>query len=64
MAYTLVKREGIIILEINRPGIHNAINMEVLEGFKELVLTVKNESSIKLAVITGAGDKSFCSVAI
>ncbi|SEM24890.1 Enoyl-CoA hydratase/carnithine racemase [Paenisporosarcina quisquiliarum] len=61
MAYTLVKREGIIILEINRPAIHNAINMEVLEGFKELVHTVKNESSIKLAVITGAGDKSFCS---
>ena len=61
MDYTLVKRDEIIIFEINRPAIHNAINMEVLEGFKELVHTVKNDSSIKLAVITGAGDKSFCS---
>lgn len=61
MDYTLVKRNGIIIFEINRPAIHNAINMEVLEGFKELVHTVKSDSSIKLAVITGAGDKSFCS---
>lgn len=61
MAYTLAKREKLIILEIDRPAIHNAINMEVLEGFKELVHTVKNDSSIKLAVITGAGDKSFCS---
>ncbi|SDM51105.1 Enoyl-CoA hydratase/carnithine racemase [Psychrobacillus sp. OK028] len=61
MTYTLTKREEIIILEINRPNIHNAINMEVLEGFKELVHTVKKDSSIKLAVITGAGEKSFCS---
>lgn len=61
MDYTIVKRDEIIIFEINRPAIHNAINMEVLEGFKELVHTVKNDSSIKLAVITGAGDKSFCS---
>lgn len=61
MDYTIVKKDEIIIFEINRPAIHNAINMEVLAGFKELVHTVKNDSSIKLAVITGAGDKSFCS---
>ncbi|MFJ7825058.1 enoyl-CoA hydratase/isomerase family protein [Psychrobacillus sp. NPDC096623] len=61
MAYTLTKRKEVIILEINRPNIHNAVNMEVLEGFKELVHKVKNDSSIKLAVITGAGEKTFCS---
>ncbi|WP_277585744.1 enoyl-CoA hydratase/isomerase family protein [Psychrobacillus antarcticus] len=61
MDYTIIKREEIIIFEINRSAIHNAINMEVIEGFKELVHTVKKDSSIKLAVITGAGEKSFCS---
>ena len=61
MTYTIVKKEQMIILEINRPAVHNAINREVLAGFEELVHTVKKDNSIKLAVITGAGEKSFCS---
>ena len=61
MTYTIVKKEQMIILEINRPEVHNAINREVLAGFEELVHTVKKDNSIKLAVITGAGEKSFCS---
>ena len=61
MAYTIEKRDEIIIFEINRPAIHNAINGEVVEGFKQLVQKVKTDNSIKLAVITGAGEKTFCS---
>lgn len=61
MAYTIEKRDEIIIFEINRPAIHNAINGEVVEGFKQLVHKVKTDDSIKLAVITGAGEKTFCS---
>lgn len=61
MAYTIEKRDEIIIFEINRPAIHNAINGEVVEGFKQLIQNVKTDDSIKLAVITGAGEKTFCS---
>lgn len=61
MAYTIEKKDEIIIFEINRPAIHNAINGEVVEGFKRLVQEVQNDNSIKIAVITGAGDKTFCS---
>ncbi|ALC86158.1 enoyl-CoA hydratase [Bacillus sp. FJAT-22090] len=61
MAFTMEIRDDMIIFEINRPDIHNAINGEVVEGFKELIHNVKTNESIKLAVITGAGEKSFCS---
>lgn len=61
MAYTIEKRDEIIIFEINRPAIHNAINGEVVEGFKQLIQKVKTDNSIKLAVITGVGEKTFCS---
>ena len=61
MTYTLEITNDIILFEINRPNVHNAINGDVLEGFKQLVHRVKTDDSIKLAVISGAGDKSFCS---
>ena len=50
-----------IIFEINRPAIHNAINGDVMEGFKQLIHNVKTNEEIKLVVITGAGEKTFCS---
>ncbi|WP_391120778.1 enoyl-CoA hydratase/isomerase family protein [Psychrobacillus sp. L3] len=61
MAYSIEINDEIIIFEINRPTIHNAINKEVMEGFKQFIHSVKTNKAIKLAVITGAGDKSFCS---
>lgn len=61
MTYTIEKKGQMIVFEINRPAVHNAINREVLAGFEELVHIVKKDNSIKLAVITGAGEKSFCS---
>jgi enoyl-CoA hydratase/carnithine racemase len=61
MAYTIEIIDEIIIFEINRPAIHNAINREVLEGLKQFIHKVKINDKIKLAVITGAGEKSFCS---
>lgn len=61
MAYTIKIMDEIIMFEINRPAIHNAINGEVLEGFKQLIHMIKTNDTIKLAVVTGAGEKSFCS---
>ena len=61
MTYTLEITNDVILFEINRPNVHNAVNGEVMEGFKQLVHRVKNDDSIKLAVISGAGEKTFCS---
>lgn len=61
MAYIINEKDNILIFEIDRPNIHNAINFDVLAGFKQLVTEVQANKEIKLVVITGAGDKSFCS---
>ena len=61
MAYTLTEKNSVLIFEITRPSIHNAINFEVLEGFEKMADIVRQNDTIKLAVITGQGEKSFCS---
>lgn len=61
LAYSIEIKNDMIIFEINRPSIHNAINEEVIEGFKQFIHSVKTTETIKLAVITGAGEKTFCS---
>ncbi len=61
MAYTLTEKNGVLIFEIARPSIHNAINFEVLEGLEKMADIVRQNHTIKLAVITGQGEKSFCS---
>ena len=61
MAYTIKEQDNILIFEIDRPDIHNAINFDVLAGFRQLVTEVNSNKEIKFVVITGAGDKSFCS---
>ncbi|PZX08061.1 enoyl-CoA hydratase/carnithine racemase [Psychrobacillus insolitus] len=61
MTYSIEIKKEMLIFEINRPAIHNAINGDVMEGFKQLINNVKTNEEIKLVVITGAGEKTFCS---
>ena len=61
VAYLLDLRENHLVLTINRPEIHNAINDEVMQGFKEALQMIKDNQNIGYFVITGAGEKSFCS---
>lgn len=50
-----------LILTINRPEKHNAINDEVMAGFRKALDVIKENKRIGAFVITGAGEKSFCS---
>ncbi|OCS87580.1 enoyl-CoA hydratase/isomerase family protein [Caryophanon tenue] len=61
MAYLMTKEDGVLTFTINREDKHNAINSEVMEGFKEVITYVKNHDDVRFLVITGAGEKSFCS---
>ena len=50
MAYYFSEQDGILTFTINRPEKRNAINDEVMEGFKEVITYVHNhvrESSWK-----------------
>lgn len=55
------KFEGIAKITINRPQVYNAFrpqtNAEMLDAFAYC----RDEASIRVVVLTGAGDKAFCS---
>ncbi|MFH0913812.1 MAG: enoyl-CoA hydratase [Chloroflexota bacterium] len=56
----LVKKEGnIATLTFNRPEKMNAVNKETLETLMPIMAQIKDDSSIRVLIITGAGN-SFC----
>lgn len=50
---------GIVTITLTRPEVHNAFNDELIEQLTAKALEMKNDSSIRLMVLTGEG-KSFC----
>ncbi len=52
-------KEGVGILTINRPKVLNALNPETLDEIDDVIKKVKEDESIRVLIITGAGDKAF-----
>lgn len=61
MAYKIENDNGICIFTINREEKRNAVNDEVMDGLKEVITYIKENKSVSFLVITGAGEKAFCS---
>ncbi|WP_458414000.1 enoyl-CoA hydratase/isomerase family protein [Schinkia sp. CFF1] len=63
MGKVLIERNenGVVWLTINRPEKRNAIDFDVMDGFKEIIEEVANNKKDKVLVITGAGSRAFCS---
>src|SRR6266566_1600053 len=53
------KRERVGIVTINRPDKRNALNIKTREEGAALLDDLRNDDSIRVVVITGAGDKAF-----
>lgn len=51
--------ESIATITINRPDKLNALNGALLDELEALIDTIKNDHSVKVVIITGAGEKSF-----
>ncbi|HJU96234.1 MAG TPA: enoyl-CoA hydratase-related protein [Nitrososphaera sp.] len=56
----LEPRDDIAILRINRPEALNAMNVDVISELSKMIDILAADDSIKVVVITGAGDRSFC----
>ncbi|KJS00771.1 MAG: enoyl-CoA hydratase [Peptococcaceae bacterium BRH_c4a] len=57
----LFEKEGhVAIITLNRPEAMNALDPESLEEFKGIWTEVKENRDIRVAILTGAGEKSFC----
>lgn len=61
MALTIEKRNSIAYLTINRPAAHNAIDPETAIELLDAWQDYRVDKSCLCAIITGAGDRSFCS---
>lgn len=55
------KRGQIALITINRPEAHNAMSPEVMVRLAKAWEQVRDDDDIRVGVITGAGDRSFCS---
>lgn len=61
MAYEIIElKEGFLQFVIKRHERRNAVNFEVMDGLQKAIDTVKKSNHLGL-VVTGEGDKAFCS---
>jgi len=53
--------DKVAMITLNRPEIRNAIDGGVLEGLRAAAENILSQTEIRVAIITGAGDRSFTS---
>ena len=53
-------RDHVLVLTLNRPEARNAVNAELTQGLGDALERAEHETDIRVVVLTGAGDKSFC----
>jgi enoyl-CoA hydratase/carnithine racemase len=55
-----VVEDGIAVVTINRPEHRNALNAGVRQGLFDAWRRLEEEKSLRVGILTGAGDKAFC----
>jgi enoyl-CoA hydratase len=56
----LIERDGAVALvTINRPTVLNALNAATIDELRRAMLDFKTDDSVRVIVVTGAGEKSF-----
>ena len=55
------KKDGIWIVTLNRPEVMNAVNKDLLFQCNQLAKEAYYAADLRVVIITGAGDKAFCS---
>lgn len=58
LVYALSGRVG--VLEINREDRHNALGADELEALDATLALVREDKNIRVLIVTGRGDKTFC----
>jgi crotonobetainyl-CoA hydratase len=54
------RRDNVLVITINRPEARNAVNGAVSTAVGNALAQAQDDPDIRVVVITGAGDKSFC----
>jgi enoyl-CoA hydratase len=54
------REDGIAIITLNRPDARNALGREIREGLFAAWERFEADAALRVAILTGAGDKAFC----
>ncbi|WP_161958975.1 enoyl-CoA hydratase/isomerase family protein, partial [Acidovorax sp. ST3] len=60
MAIEIEIQDGVAIMTLNRPEAMNSIDPESNEQLLEVWHAVSNNEALRVLVLTGAGDRAFC----
>jgi enoyl-CoA hydratase len=52
-------RDDIAFLTLNRPKVLNALNAATLQELQTAIHTVRDDATVRVAILTGAGEKAF-----
>jgi enoyl-CoA hydratase/carnithine racemase len=55
-----VEREGVAYVTLNRPEVHNAFNARMQRELHALWTGLRRNDHVRCVVLTGAGEKAFC----
>src|SRR3982750_4867504 len=53
------KKNSIAYVTVNRPKVLNALNMATMDDLRAAFHDIKNDSSIRVVIFTGSGEKAF-----
>jgi enoyl-CoA hydratase len=53
------KRDGIAFITFNRPKVLNALNRKTVEELRAVLADARDDASVRVLILTGAGEKSF-----
>jgi enoyl-CoA hydratase/carnithine racemase len=54
------REDGIAIITLNRPETRNALSLEIRQGLFAAWDRFERDPALRVAILTGAGDKAFC----
>jgi len=52
--------DGVARVTINRPERRNAMSFGVMQGLRDAMARARGDDTVRVVVLTGAGDKAFC----
>ncbi|MBE9465554.1 enoyl-CoA hydratase/isomerase family protein [Dyadobacter subterraneus] len=53
--------EGVVRISLNRPAVHNALTLDLIKEITTAFQQAGEDSSVRVIVLTGEGEKAFCS---
>ena len=56
---TLEREEAVAVVTINRPQVLNALDTATIDELRHAVVELTDEATVRVVIITGAGDKAF-----